>query len=249
MSAALHHHISLIVDLPSPAVIGKPWLSPLVPLITRTQIFILMCTAVIPKTSCLYPPTAILAYTHPPVLAYTLPSFDTSYSPPQNLSHLSISPGTPLSSRYHVFLTILPKAERVGPSSPSLAWLSRFIGSLLPWLHGRSNNVDYCTNKIFTSSTVSENVVHRINKFIASSFAFGCHVGYHGHIFLVGLLFLSTAVPVNPCSKRVYLCYLSRTGRGGWKILPSRGFLSCCREHTDSAGPTLDATFLMGIMV
>ena len=55
---------------------------------------------------------------------------------------------------------------------------------------------------------MSENVVYRINKFIASSFAFGCHVGYHGHIFVVGLLSLSTAVQVNPCSKEsIYTTY------------------------------------------
>ena len=40
----------------------------------------------------------------------------------------------------------------------------------------------------------SENVVHRINTFIASSLAFGCHVGCHTGIFVIGLLFISTAV-------------------------------------------------------
>jgi len=41
-------------------------------------------------------------------------------------------------------------------------------------------------------------VVHRINKFIASSLAFGCYVGCHRRIFVAGLLFLSTSVDVNP---------------------------------------------------
>jgi len=46
-----------------------------------------------------------------------------------------------------------------------------------------------------TSTTAgSENVVHRTNTFIASSLAFGCHVGCNRRIFVVRLLFLSTAV-------------------------------------------------------
>jgi len=58
-----------------------------------------------------------------------------------------------------------------------------------------SNNLGYCTNKIITSSAVSENVVHCMNTFITSSLAFGCHVGCHRRIFDVGLLFLSMIPP------------------------------------------------------
>jgi len=57
-----------------------------------------------------------------------------------------------------------------------------------------SNNVGYCTNKIITSSAVSENVVHCMNTFITSRLAFGCLVGCHRRILVVGLLFLSTSV-------------------------------------------------------
>ena len=49
-------------------------------------------------------------------------------------------------------------------------------------------------NYTITSTSGSENVVHRINTFIAPSLAFGCHVGCHRRIFVVGLLILSTAV-------------------------------------------------------
>jgi len=62
-------------------------------------------------------------------------------------------------------------------------------------------NVVHCMNTFITSSAVRENVVHCMNTFITSSLAFGCHVGCHRRIFVVGLLFLSTAVhgiPVSP---------------------------------------------------
>ena len=54
--------------------------------------------------------------------------------------------------------------------------------------------MDYFTNKTITSSTLSENVVYRINKFGASSLAIGCPVGCHGRTFVIRLLFLSTSV-------------------------------------------------------
>jgi len=47
-----------------------------------------------------------------------------------------------------------------------------------------------------TATAGSENIVNRTNTFIASSLAFGCHVGCHRRIFVVGLLFLSTTVLV-----------------------------------------------------
>jgi len=50
--------------------------------------------------------------------------------------------------------------------------------------------MNYCV----TSMGESDNVVHHMNTFIASSLAFGCHVGFHRLIFVVGLLFLNTAV-------------------------------------------------------
>jgi len=62
-----------------------------------------------------------------------------------------------------------------------------------------SNNVGYCTSEIITSGVVSANLPHRINTFIASSLAFGCHVGCHRCIF-DGFLFLNTAVKRNPRS-------------------------------------------------
>jgi len=49
-------------------------------------------------------------------------------------------------------------------------------------------------NYSITSMGESDNVVHCMNTFITSSLAFGCHVGCHRRIFVVGLLFLSTAV-------------------------------------------------------
>jgi len=62
-----------------------------------------------------------------------------------------------------------------------------------------SNNVGYCTREIITSGAVSANLAHRINTFIASSLAFGCHVGCHRCIF-DRFLFLNTAVKRNPRS-------------------------------------------------
>ena len=122
VSVARHHHISLIVGLlpaachprPSsgtprrsqapPAVLRHPRPSSSIPgrHLWPPTLFILMCPAVIPNTCRLYPP--------PAVLAHTLRSFDTPYSPPQNPGRPSISPSVPLSNRYHVCPTTPRKA-------------------------------------------------------------------------------------------------------------------------------------------
>ena len=55
-------------------------------------------------------------------------------------------------------------------------------------------------NYSITSTGEIDNVVHHMNTFIASSLAFGCHVSCHRRIFVVGLLFLSTAVTCSESS-------------------------------------------------
>jgi len=61
------------------------------------------------------------------------------------------------------------------------------------FLAGSDNNH---ASRIITSDPESDNTVRRMNTFITSSLAFGCHVGCLGWIFDVGLLFLYTAVLV-----------------------------------------------------
>ena len=69
------------------------------------------------------------------------------------------------------------------------SWVGYGLGSM-----ARSDNAGYSTNGVISSSPES-NVVHRINTSVASSLAFGCHIGCHRGIFDVGPLFLNTAVP------------------------------------------------------
>jgi len=68
-----------------------------------------------------------------------------------------------------------------------------------------SDNFGYRTNKIITSSPESDNVVHHINTFIASSLAFGWHVSFHRGIFDLGYLFLNTVVIDNLKDHNMYL--------------------------------------------
>jgi len=70
------------------------------------------------------------------------------------------------------------------------SWVVYGLGSM-----AGSDNVGHSTNGVISSSPESNNVVHRINTSVASSLAFGCHVGCHRGIFDVGLLFLNTPVP------------------------------------------------------
>ena len=65
-----------------------------------------------------------------------------------------------------------------------------------------SDNVGYRTNKIITSVT-SINVVHRINTFIASSFAFGFQTSFD-RVFDLGYWFLNTTVIHNLKGHNIY---------------------------------------------
>ena len=76
---------------------------------------------------------------------------------------------------------------------PTLIIIDLWVVYGMDFLAGSDNNL---ASRIITSDTESDNIVRRMNIFITSSLAFGCHVGCHGWIFDVGLLFLYTAVSI-----------------------------------------------------
>ena len=70
---------------------------------------------------------------------------------------------------------------------PTLIIIDLWVVYGMGFLAGSDNNHP---SQIITPDPESDNTVRRMNTFITSSLAFGCHVGCHGWIFDVGLLFL-----------------------------------------------------------
>ena len=98
-----HHHLSLILCLLSPGVPCSPLQSP---------DFCFICLAVIPITCGLCPPPPLLLSPYHLLMPH---------SPPHSPGRPPISSAVCLNSWCHMCLTILRKAQCVGPSGPNLA--------------------------------------------------------------------------------------------------------------------------------